>query len=66
MTAATPHLLARHGWSGPEGTFQAGELLEIGDAARVRELIDGGYVQTVNATEAKEIAEAAKTDLPGQ
>ncbi|MEH3087723.1 MAG: hypothetical protein PGN26_14585 [Xylophilus ampelinus] len=65
------HLQAVHGWSGPEGTFEAGELVPKPDAkpiseARVDELIKGGYVERISAKEAEQVAAAAETDLPGQ
>jgi hypothetical protein len=72
MTAATPHLLALHGWTGPEGTFAEGDPVPALDSKkelspdREKELIAGGYVKKASEKAVQKAIASAETDLPGQ
>ena len=54
-------LIAKIAFSGPEGAFNVGDEVRAEGAARVKELVDGGYAEKPEPTEAEKPATLAAT-----
>ena len=52
-------LIAKIAFSSPEGVFKVGDEVRAEGAARVKELVDGGYAEKPEPTEAEKPATPA-------